>query len=106
MGKLWCLTIKHDMTLNGDPLKVDYNDNNDVAALKEKVKGKKEISPPADKLTVWQCKKPKLLIDANVNKLKEILYKVNFSNCRKTVQLASVKMVMSLKLSKNEILLV
>jgi len=94
------------MTLNGDPLKVDYNDNDNVAALKEKVKGKKEISPPADKLTVWQCKKPKLFVDANVNKLEEILHKVDFSDCRKTVQLASVKMVMSLKLSKNEILLV
>jgi len=91
------------MTLNGDPLKVDYNNNDNVATLKEKVKGKKEISPPANKLTVWQFKKPKFLVDANVNK---ILHKVDFSDCRKTVQLASVKMMMSLKLSKNEILLV
>ena len=106
MRKLWCLAIKHDMTLNRDLLKMDYNDNDNIAALKEKVKGKKEISPPADKLTVWQCKKPKLLVDANVNKLKEILHEVDFFDCRKTVQLASVKMVMSLKLSKNEILLV
>ena len=52
MGKLWYLTIKYDMTLNGDLLKVDYNDNDNVAALKEKVKGEKEISLPANELTV------------------------------------------------------
>ena len=94
------------MTLNGDLLKVDYNDNDNVAALKEKVKGEKEISLPANELIVWQCKEPKLLTDANINKLEDILHKVDFFDCRKAVQLASAKMVTSLKLSKNEVLLV
>ena len=85
MGKLWCLAIKHDMTLDGDPLKVDYDDNDDVAALKEEVKGKKEISLPANELTVWQCKEPKLLTDANVDELEDILHKVDFSDSRKAV---------------------
>jgi len=40
------------MTLNGDPLKMDYDDNNNIAALKEKVKGKKKISLPANKFAV------------------------------------------------------
>jgi len=106
MGKLWYLTIKYDMNLNGDLLKVDYNNNDNVAALKEKVKGEKEISLPANELTVWQCKEPKLLTDANINKLEDILHKVDFSDRRKAVQLASTKMVTSLKLSKNEVLLV
>jgi len=52
MSKLWCFAIKHNMTLDGDPLKVDYDNNDDVTALKEEVKGKKEISLPANKLTV------------------------------------------------------
>ena len=106
MGKLWCLAIKHDMTIDRDPLKVDYDDNDDVAALKEKVKGKKGISLPADELAVWQCKEPKLLADANVDKLEDILHKVDFSDRRKAVRLASAKMVASLKLSRNEVLLV
>jgi len=48
MGKLWYLVIKHDMTLDGDLLKIDYDDNNDITALKEKVKEKKRISLLAD----------------------------------------------------------
>ena len=48
MGKLWYLAIKHDMTLNGNPLKIYYNDNDDVAVLKKKVKVKKKISLPAN----------------------------------------------------------
>ena len=106
MGKLWCLAIKHDMTPEEDPFKVEYDDNDDVAALKEKVKGKKGISLPADELAVWQCKEPKLLADANVDELEDILHKVDFSDRRKAVRLASAKMVASLKLSKNEVLLV
>jgi len=47
-----------------------------------------------------------LLADANVDELEDILHKVDFSDCRKAVRLASAKMVASLKLSKNEVLLV
>ena len=104
--QVWCLAIKHDMTIDRDPLKVDYDDIDDVAALKEKVKGKKGISLPADELAVWQCKEPKLLADANVDELEDILHKVDFSDRRKAVRLASAKMVASLELSKNEVLLV
>ena len=109
MGKLWCLTIKHDMTINGNPLKVDYDDNDDVAALKEKIKIKKSNNcknVDVDHLTIWWYKKLKLLADANVNELEDVLDKVDFSNHRKAVWLASAKMVGSLKLSKNEVLLV
>jgi len=107
MGKLWCLAIKHDMTPEEDPFKVEYDDNDDVAALKEKVK--EEMKPndfAANSFTVWQCKEPKLLADVNVDELKDILDKVDFSDRRKAVRLASAKMVTSLKLSKNEVLLV
>ena len=97
------------MTTNGNLLKVDYDNNDDVTALKEKIKAKKSNNcknVDVDCLTVWQCKEPKLLADANVNKLEDILDKVDFSNHRKAVLLASAKMVGSLKLSKNEVLLV
>jgi len=40
------------MTINGDSLKVDYDVNVNVAALKKKVKKKKRIFLPADKLAV------------------------------------------------------
>ena len=105
MGKLWYLTIKYDMTLDGDPLKVDYDDNDDVTALKDKVKGKKPNdckNVDADHLTVWQCKEPKLLTDIKAKKLENI----DLSDRREAVQLASIKMVGSLELSKNEIILV
>ena len=109
MGKLWCLAIKHDMTIDEDPFKVDYDDNDDVASLKEKIK--EEMKPnlndfATNSFTVWQCKEPKLLADVNVDELKDILDKVDFSDRRKAVRLASAKMVASLKLSKNEVLLV
>ena len=94
------------MTLDRDLLKMDYDDNNDIAALKEKVKEKKRISLLADKLRVWQCKEPKLLANTNVDELKDILHKIDFSDHRKAVWLASVKIVASFKLSKNEVLLV
>jgi len=40
------------MTINRDLLKVDYDDNNNVTILKEKVKGNKQISLPVNKLIV------------------------------------------------------
>jgi len=76
------------MTTNGNLLKVDYDDNDDVTALKEKIKAKKSNdykNVDVDCLTVWQCKEPKLLADANVNKLEDILDKVDFSDHRKAV---------------------
>ena len=109
MGKLWCLTIKHDMTALGGLFEVEYDDNDSVATLKKKVKEEKPNAcknVDTDCLTVWQCKEPKLLADANVDELEDILHKVDFSDRRKAVRLASVKMVASLKLSKNEELLV
>ena len=87
------------MTINGNSLKVDYDDNDDVAALKEKIKIKKSNNcknVDVDRLTVWWCKKLKLLADANVNELEDVLDKVDFSNYRKAVWLASAKMVGSL----------
>ena len=97
------------MTLNEDPFKVDYDDNDDITALKKKIK--EEMKPnlndfAANSFTAWQCKESKLLANANVNELEDILYKVDFSNRRKAIWLASAKMVVSLKLSKNEVLLV
>ena len=109
MGKLWCLAIKHDMTLDGEPFLVDYDDNDSVATLKKKIKEEKPNdykNVDADRLTVWRCKEPKLLADANFDELEDILHKVDFSDRRKAVWLASAKMVASLKLSKNEVLLV
>jgi len=56
MGKLWCLAIKHDITTDGNLLKVDYDDNDDVTALKEKIKAKKSNdckNVDVDRLTVW-----------------------------------------------------
>ena len=109
MGKLWCLAIKHDMTALGGLFEVEYDDNDSVATLKEKIKAKKSNdckNVDADHLTVWRCKEPKLLADANVDELEDILHKVDFSNRRKAVRLATAKMVTSLKLSKNEVLLV
>ena len=109
MGKLWCLTIKHDMTIDGNLLKVDYDDNDNVAGLKEKIKMKKSNdckNVNIDHLTVWWCKELKLLADVNVNELEDVLDKVDFSDHRKAVWLASTKMVGSLKLFKNEVLLV
>ena len=102
---IWCLAVKHDMTPEGKPFQVDYDDNDSVATLKEKVK--KEMEPKlndfdANSFTVWQCKEPKLLADVNANKLED----VDLSDRRKAVRLASVETVASLKLSKNEILLV
>jgi len=93
------------MTPEGKPFQVDYDDNDSVATLKEKVK--KEMEPKlndfdANSFTVWQCKEPKLLADVNANKLEDI----DLSDRRKAVRLASVEAVASLKLSKNEILLV
>jgi len=88
MGKLWCLAIKHDMTLDKDPFKVDYDDNDNVTALKEKVKEEKPNdykNVDADRLTVWQCKEPKLLADADFDELEDILHKVDFSDRRKAV---------------------
>ena len=55
MGKLWCLAIKHDMTIDRDPFKVEYDDNDDVAALKKKIKEEKPNdykNVDADRLTV------------------------------------------------------
>jgi len=55
MGKLWCLTIKHDMTIDGNPFQVEYDNNDNVTTLKEKVKEKKPNdckNVDADHLTV------------------------------------------------------
>jgi len=44
------------MTINGNPLKVDYDDNNNVTALKEKIKIKKSNNcknVDVDRLSVW-----------------------------------------------------
>ena len=59
MGKLWCLAIEHDMTPLGRLFDVDYDDNDSISMLKEKVKAKKSNAcknVDADCLTVWQCK--------------------------------------------------
>ena len=109
MGKLWCLAIKHDMTIDGNPFQVEYDDNDNVAALKEKVKGKKPNdckNVDADHLTVWQCKEPKLLADVNANQLQDTLEMVDSSDREKVVELSEATTVISIELSKNEILLV
>ena len=83
-----------------------YDDNDDVATLKEKVKAKKSNACEninTDCLTIWQYKEPKLLTDVNANKLEDTLKKVDVSDCRKVVELAGV---ISIELFKNEILLV
>ena len=103
--QVWYLTIKHNMTLNGELFLVDYDDNDSVATLKEKIKAKKSNdykNVDADRLTVWRCKEPKLLADINAKKLEN----VDLSDCREAVQLASMETVGSLELSKNEIILV
>jgi len=82
--QVWCLAIKHDMTLDGEPFLVDYDDNNSVAMLKKKIKEEKlndYKNVDADCLTVWQCKKLKLLIDINAKKLENI----DLSDCREAV---------------------
>jgi len=73
------------MTINRDLLKVDYDDNNNVTILKEKVKGNKQISLPVNKLIVWQYKEPKLLANINVDEVKNIFSKTNLSNYKNAV---------------------
>jgi len=85
---------------------VDYDDNDSIATLKKKVKEKKQISLSANKLTVWQCKEPKLLVDVNANKLEATLKKVDLFDYKKIVELAEAMMVISLELCKYKILLV
>jgi len=88
MGKLWCLTIKHNMTPLGGLFEVEYDDNDNIAMLKKKVKEEKPNdckNVDVDHLTVWQCKQPKLLADANVDELEDSLDMVDFSNRRKAV---------------------
>jgi len=49
-----------------------YDNNDCIAALKEKVKRKKQISLPANELAVWQCKEPRclqMLISMNLKTL-------------------------------------
>jgi len=43
MGKLWCLTIKYDMTIDKNLFKIDYDVNVNVTALKKKIK--EEMKP-------------------------------------------------------------
>ena len=50
--QVWYSTIKHDLTCLERLFEVNYDDNNSIVTLKKKVKGKKQISLPADKLTV------------------------------------------------------
>ena len=71
------------MTLNGDLLKVEYDDNDDITVLKKKIKEEKPNdykNVDADHLIVWQYKEPKLLIDINVDELEDILHKIDFSD--------------------------
>jgi len=104
--QVWCLAIKHDMTPSQRLFHVYYDDNDNVATLKEKVKAKKSNACEdvnTNCLTIWQYKEPKLLTDVNANKLEDTLKKVDISDCRKVVELAEA---ISIELFKNEILLV
>ena len=81
---------------------MNYDNNSSIAILKKKIKEEKPNdykNVDTDHLIAWGCKEPKLLA---VNKLENI----NLSDCRKAVWLASMEMMVSLKLSKNEIILV
>jgi len=94
------------MTHLGRLFEVDYNDNDNITTLKEKVRRKKQIFLPTDKLIIWQCREPKLLVDINAHELKDILKKIHLSDYGKVFKLAKAMTVISLKLSKNKILLV
>ena len=88
---------------------MEYNDNDNVATLKEKIKAKKSNdykNVDADCLTVWQCKEPKLLANVNANNLQDILKEVDLSDNEKVVELTKAMMVINIELSKNKILLV
>jgi len=65
--QVWCLAIKHDMTPLGGLFEVEYDDNDSVAMLKEKIKTKKSNdckNVDTDHLTVWQCKEPDFILMA------------------------------------------
>jgi len=82
--QVWCLTIKHDMTLDGELFLVDYDDNDSIAMLKKKIKEEKPNdykNVNTDRLTVWRCKEPKLLADINAKKLEN----VDLSDCGEAV---------------------
>ena len=97
------------MTPEEDPFQVEYDDNDNVAVLKKKVK--EEMKPKLDdfaanSFTVWQCKEPKLLANVNANQLQDTLEMVDSSDREKVVELSEATTVISIELSKNEILLV
>ena len=107
--QVWCLTIKDDMTPEERLFQVEYNDNDNVTTLKEKIKAKKSNdykNVDTDCLTVWQCKEPKLLANVNANNLQDILKEVDLSDHEKVVELTKAMMVINIELSKNKILLV
>jgi hypothetical protein len=106
MSTVWCLVIDYNKQLIGRPFRVSLITNIDIDQLSEDVKKKKSLNLPADELTVWQCKEPRLFTDQNEDELADEMTHVDFSNKTKASKLASAKKVVDLGLDENEILLV
>ena len=97
------------MTLEERLFRVEYDDNDSIAILKEKFKAK--IEPKlndfaANSFTVLQCKELKLLANVSANKLQDTLKELDLSDHENIVELTEAIMVINIELSKNKILLV
>jgi len=107
MGKLWCLAIEHDMTPLGRLFDVDYDDNDSISMLKEKVKAKKSNAcknVDADCLTVWQCKDRNVDFDTDDDEIvKSQVQQVLYENVKK---LLPRKKLRELELSEEDTLIV
>lgn len=60
----------------------------------------------ANELVVWQCKEPKFSADADMQQLEELINALDLVDKAKAIKLSSAKLVKSLQLSDNEMLLV
>ena len=87
---------------------VKYNDNDNIALLKEKIKKEKPNTcknVPTNFLLVWQCKEPKLLLTTDRMGIDEFLRSISFHKKRGAVKLSSERKLKDLGLGDEEVLL-
>lgn len=79
---------------------------NTIWSLKCAVKDLEQLQDIAADLTVWQCKSPRLLADAQVEDLEKFIATIDFSNKDNVFDVPAGKDLVDLGLAKKEILLV
>lgn len=104
--KIWCLLINQEKKLVGSPFQIDFSPDTNIADLRKNVKEEEKANclekVDDHELDVWRCTDPILSVNKNKKQLQELVRGVDFSDEKKTAELASATKVMSLKFPDHE----